>query len=121
MLTLRGMYDWTRFFDGITAPSIRRLEMVLAGIQADPIRAMLSRSSARLDMLVLRWVRPGCDGEIVALLRSEELEQLKVFRYEPHEGRGREHDHFDPSPPLPPNLVAFTRTYEAAEQAYVLL
>ncbi|KAL1716258.1 hypothetical protein EV715DRAFT_275224 [Schizophyllum commune] len=58
-LTLRGMYDWTRFFGGITAPSIRRLEMALAGIQADPIRAMLSRSSARLDMLALHWVRPG--------------------------------------------------------------
>ncbi|KAL1754966.1 hypothetical protein FB107DRAFT_214607 [Schizophyllum commune] len=58
-LTLRGMYDWTRFFDGITAPNIRRLEMVIAGLQANPIRAMLSRSSARLDMLALRWVRPG--------------------------------------------------------------
>ncbi|KAI5825979.1 hypothetical protein K523DRAFT_341465 [Schizophyllum commune Tattone D] len=54
-LTLRGMYDWTRFFDGITAPSIRQLEMVLAGIQANAIRAMLSRSSARVDMLALRW------------------------------------------------------------------
>ncbi|KAL1676231.1 hypothetical protein EV122DRAFT_216903 [Schizophyllum commune] len=117
-LTLRGMYDWTRFFDGITAPSISRMEMVIAGIQANPIRAMLSRSAARLDMLALRWVRPGSDDEIVALLRSRELEQLKVFRYEPYEGREREHDLFDPSPHLPPKLVAFTRTYEAAEQAY---
>ncbi|KAL1692106.1 hypothetical protein GGG16DRAFT_124318 [Schizophyllum commune] len=55
VLTLRGMYDWTRFFDGITAPNIERMEMVLAGIQANAIRAMLRRSSARLDMLALRW------------------------------------------------------------------
>ncbi|KAI4523225.1 hypothetical protein K525DRAFT_268139 [Schizophyllum commune Loenen D] len=120
-LTLRGMYNWTRFFDGITAPNIRRMEMFIAGVQASPIRAMLNRSSARLDMLALRWVRPGSDDEIVALLRSQELEQLKVFRYEPYEGRQREHDHFDPSPYLPPNLVAFTKTYEAAEVAYLSL
>ncbi|KAI5885379.1 uncharacterized protein SCHCODRAFT_02693964 [Schizophyllum commune H4-8] len=55
-LSLRGMHDWTRFFDGITAPNIRRMEMALAGIQASAIGAMLSRSTARLDMLALRWV-----------------------------------------------------------------
>ncbi|KAL1731712.1 hypothetical protein EV714DRAFT_208392 [Schizophyllum commune] len=67
-LTLRGMYDWTRFFDGITAPHIRRLEMVIAGIQANPIRAMLSRSAARLDMLALRWDASGSTISLIPLL-----------------------------------------------------
>ncbi|KAL1676217.1 hypothetical protein EV122DRAFT_280329 [Schizophyllum commune] len=118
ILRLRGMYDWSHFFDGITAPNITRIDMVIAGVQANPICAMLNRSSACLDMLALRWVRPGSDDEIVALLKSRELAFLKVFRYEPYEGREREPDFFDPSPYLPPSLVAFTRTYEEAEEAY---
>ncbi|KAL1731702.1 hypothetical protein EV714DRAFT_283233 [Schizophyllum commune] len=117
-LTLRGMYDWSHFFRGITAPRIRRIEMVIAGVQATPICAMLSRSSASLDMLALRWIFPGSDGEIAALLQSHELRQLKIFRYEGYKGPEREPDLFDPSPYLPPNLVTFTKVHEEAETAY---
>ncbi|KAI5885353.1 uncharacterized protein SCHCODRAFT_02557649 [Schizophyllum commune H4-8] len=120
-LTLRGMYDWSHFFDGIKAPRIRRIELVIAGVQATPICAMLSRSSASLDMLALRWVFPGCDGEIATLLRSPQLRQLKIFRYEGYKGPEREPDRFDPSPYLPPNLVTFTKIYEVAEKAYCAL
>ncbi|KAL1692125.1 hypothetical protein GGG16DRAFT_124334 [Schizophyllum commune] len=118
ILRLRGMYDWSHFFDGITAPRIRRIEMVIAGVQATPICAMLSRSSASLDMLALRWIFPGSDGEIATLLQSHELRQLKIFRYEGYKGPEREPDLFDPSPYLPPNLVTFTKVYEEAEAAY---
>ncbi|KAI5825575.1 hypothetical protein K523DRAFT_419907 [Schizophyllum commune Tattone D] len=117
-LTLRGMYDWSHFFGGILAPRIRRIEMVIAGVQADPICAMLRRSSASLEMLALRWIFTGSDDEIATLLQSQELKKLKVFRYEPYEGPEREPDCFDPSPYLPPNLVAFTRSYEEAEYVY---
>ncbi|KAL1660832.1 hypothetical protein GGF50DRAFT_129960 [Schizophyllum commune] len=117
-LTLRGMYDWSHFFGGILAPPIRRIEMVIAGVQADPICAMLRRSSASLEMLALRWIFTGSDDEIATLLQSQELKKLKVFRYEPYEGPEREPDRFDPSPYLPPNLVAFTRSYEEAEYVY---
>ncbi|KAL1692117.1 hypothetical protein GGG16DRAFT_112439 [Schizophyllum commune] len=117
-LTLRGMYDFSQFFNGITAPRISRLEMVIAGVQATPICAMLRRSSASLEMLALRWIYPGSDDEIAGLLQSREIENLKVFRYVPYEGIEREPDRFDPSPYLPPNLVAFTRDYDVAENVY---
>ncbi|KAL1712213.1 hypothetical protein EV715DRAFT_297284 [Schizophyllum commune] len=117
-LTLRGMYDFSQFFNGITTPRISRLEMVIAGVQAAPICALLRRSSASLEMLALRWIYPGSDDEIAALLQSREFKNLKVFRYVPYEGIEREPDRFDPSPYLPPNLVAFTKNYDVAENVY---
>ncbi|KAI4521201.1 hypothetical protein K525DRAFT_201820 [Schizophyllum commune Loenen D] len=117
-LTLRGMYDFSQFFNGITTPCINRLEIVIAGVQAAPICAMVRRSSASLEMLALRWIYPGSDGEIAELLQSQELKDLKVFRYVPYEGIERAPDRFDPSPYLPPNLVVFTRNYDLAENVY---
>ncbi|KAL1660839.1 hypothetical protein GGF50DRAFT_62313, partial [Schizophyllum commune] len=117
-LTLRGFHDWTHLFDGITAPNLRRLEIFISGVQAGPISGMLKRSSACLDMLALRWMYQGYNDEIVALLQSRELEQLKIFRYDPYDGIHREPDSFDFSPYLPSNLILFTRTYEEAEKTY---
>ncbi|KAI4521209.1 hypothetical protein K525DRAFT_270088 [Schizophyllum commune Loenen D] len=115
---LRGMHNWTNFFEGITAPNLRRLEFHIAGVQAGVVCAMLARSSACLDMIALRWLAPGFDDEVIALLQAPRLKDLKILCHEPYRGWEREPDHFDPSPYLPSNLVTFTQSYEAAESMY---
>ncbi|KAL1755891.1 hypothetical protein FB107DRAFT_274473 [Schizophyllum commune] len=119
-LQLGSMYDWSRFFDSVTISHIRLLRMTATGIQAPAISAMLRRSSARLDVLALRRLHAGNDGEVAALLRCHELQQLKIFCYHPYDGRcdRRPPDLFDPSPYLPPALVMYTKAYEDIEAMY---
>ncbi|KAL1692098.1 hypothetical protein GGG16DRAFT_112420 [Schizophyllum commune] len=119
-LELRGMHDWSRFFESFATPKIRRLGLSTAGVQAQAISAMLRRSSAHLDALALRQLYSGNDEEVAALLRSHELQLLKVFCYQPYDGpcRRRSPDLFDPSPYLPPAVVLYTKTYEEFEEKY---
>ncbi|TRM57528.1 hypothetical protein BD626DRAFT_574424 [Schizophyllum amplum] len=118
VLMLSGMYDWSHFFEGLTVPRLNRLDLNIVGIQADAIQAMLRRSSAHLYMLTLRWLYAGNEREIVALLQSPELQNLKILRYHPYDGPEDEPDSFDPTPYLPSALLVLTRTYEDAESSY---
>ncbi|KAI5885380.1 uncharacterized protein SCHCODRAFT_02593909 [Schizophyllum commune H4-8] len=119
-LELSRMWDWSRVFDSVTLPRIRWLRMSGAGIQSQAISAMLRRSSARLEVLVLRRLFWGNDEEVTALLQCPELQHLKIFCYHPYEGRSnrRPPDLLDPSPYIPPAVVKYTKVYGEIEAMY---
>lgn len=119
VLMLSGMYDWSNLFGGLVVPNLVRLDLAVAGIQSDAIRAMLRRSSAHPRMLALRWILPGNDDELKLLFRCHELQDLRILRYDPYDGpRIRYRNQFDPLPYIPPHIVFFTQSYAEAEQAY---
>ncbi|KAL1754967.1 hypothetical protein FB107DRAFT_275339 [Schizophyllum commune] len=117
-LMLRGMSDWTNFFEGILAPDCRRLELLAHTVRAEPICDMLRRSGARLQMLALRWENWAYEAEIVELLLTQELVDLKIFCYAPFDGVDDRVHRFDFSFFLPPRVIVDTYTYEEAEEAY---
>ncbi|TRM70491.1 hypothetical protein BD626DRAFT_591723, partial [Schizophyllum amplum] len=86
MMMLRGMSDWTNFFNGLVVPRLARIDLSVARVQACAIQHMLQRSHARLCMLALRWLRPGNGDELKALLRCEEMQHLRILRYDPYNG-----------------------------------
>ncbi|KAI5885370.1 uncharacterized protein SCHCODRAFT_02593878 [Schizophyllum commune H4-8] len=109
-LILSGMYDWTNFFGGLTAPRLDQLQMCVAGIQASPLCAMLRRSSARLRTLAFRWLYHESNDDIAALLQSPEMDYLTCFCYDPYTELGEEPDPFDPSLYLPPRAIIYAKT-----------
>ncbi|KAI4523232.1 hypothetical protein K525DRAFT_196896, partial [Schizophyllum commune Loenen D] len=120
ILELSHMWDWSRVFDSVNLPCIRWLRISRAGIQPQAISAMLRRSSARLEVLVLRRLYWGNDDEVAALLQCPELQQLKVFCYHPYDGRcnRRPPDLFDPSPYIPPAVAKYSKAYGEIEAMY---
>ncbi|TRM70417.1 hypothetical protein BD626DRAFT_364061, partial [Schizophyllum amplum] len=83
VLILSGQRSFGNLFKGIKVPLLNRLDLSNAGVQADLIEDMLTRSNAQLRMLSI-WQGVKHDGvpkEIMALLRCAALRQLKIFRY----------------------------------------
>ncbi|KAL1731710.1 hypothetical protein EV714DRAFT_271510 [Schizophyllum commune] len=117
VLILSGMYDWTNFFGGLTAPRLHRLEMCVAGVQASPLCAMLRRSSAQLRTLAFRWPYEQSNDDIAALLQSAEMCSLTCFCYDPYTEPGEEPNPFDPSLYLPPRGVMYAKTLVQANMA----
>ncbi|KAL1676236.1 hypothetical protein EV122DRAFT_216831, partial [Schizophyllum commune] len=116
-LILSGMYDWTNFFGGLTAPRLQELQMCVAGIQASPVCAMLRRSSAHLRTLAFRWLYQESNGDIVTLLQSPEMDHLTCFCHDPYTEVGEEPDPFDPSLYLPPRTIMYAKTLVQAGMA----
>ncbi|TRM61643.1 hypothetical protein BD626DRAFT_459887 [Schizophyllum amplum] len=113
------VWDWSRFFSGITTPILDRLDLTTTGVQALAIEEMLSRSDAHLSMLALHYISRGYEDQIVTLLRCVPLRKLRIMRYCHWQDTYDDiPDIFDPSPFLQTTTLLSMDTYQDAEDLY---
>ncbi|KAL1692096.1 hypothetical protein GGG16DRAFT_124312 [Schizophyllum commune] len=122
VLMLSGQRDWQPLYDCLTAPRLDRLDISAAGVQADAIEGMLTRSSTKLRMLTLHDIHPNDLDDAANLLLCEHLRELRILRVEvfkPDSMPPGQSADFDPRPflGLQAAKCLFTSKFQVAEDA----
>lgn len=126
-LILGGYHTWNWILDCLIVPRLDRLEIAaidVPGLKA--VETMLSRSSAQPRMLTFTNQLHGHLKDTIALLRSQLMAKLQIFRYVPFFAMS-----WDKIPDgesldelasfLPSHIQVVTSAYYEAEDAYARL
>ncbi|KAL1743980.1 hypothetical protein HDZ31DRAFT_83022 [Schizophyllum fasciatum] len=81
VLMLCGNTDWNPLLENLILPNLDRLDMSRMSVHRNAVEQMLERSAARPRMLAIHWPTVGQARDIVALLVTSALQNLKVLRY----------------------------------------
>ncbi|KAL1687291.1 hypothetical protein GGG16DRAFT_105181 [Schizophyllum commune] len=119
-MALCGLVDWSRLYDCLIVPSLRRLELNQSGVQASAIEGMLQRSASQLQLLTLFRPFKGWMDKIEKLLHSPAMASLRIVRYEIYVNTARRPDWEtgDISPFIPLQVDVYTARSLIAEEAY---